>query len=284
MKVSLIVPTINRDKELKLLLQSIKEQTYPLSNIEIIIVDQNRDNRISNIIHPFKKSLNIIHKKVKFKGAAKARNFGVKFATGDIINFPDDDAFFEKKTLQNVVNILKEFKYIDALAIKVIDPKTRRPALLNFPETLLPKRVNCFNFYKTTIEFNTFWRKEVFLSLRGFNEKFGVGAEYHSEESADIILRALKSKYRIFYTSQTYMYHPDKRNPNPEKIYRYAYGLAKLFLIHKKNFCIYPYVISTLAKSIIGFIIYSIFWRNDYKRNKFTNRLKGFLKGLSSKI
>ena len=44
MRFSLIVPTLNRVKELERLFQSLASQDYP--NFEVILVDQNLDNLI----------------------------------------------------------------------------------------------------------------------------------------------------------------------------------------------------------------------------------------------
>ena len=86
---SLIIATINRSEELGLLLSSLKNQTY--KNFQVIIVDQNLDNRIVSIISDYKDFLKIVHIKTNKKGVSNARNAGIELAEGDIITFPDDD-------------------------------------------------------------------------------------------------------------------------------------------------------------------------------------------------
>jgi GT2 family glycosyltransferase len=274
---SLIVPTINRTKEIRILFDSIKNSDFPMEKIEVIVVDQNKDDRLLPIIKNFKEYFDIKYFKVNFKGAAKARNYGAKFASGEIIHFPDDDAFYAKNTLSEVYKLFTS-KDVDIIAIKVLDPKTKKASLLNFPNQ--DKYVNAFNFFKTTIEFNLFFKRSVFQKLGGFDENLGVGTYFSSEESGDLVLRALKKGYKIFYTSQIYIYHPDKRNPELDKIYSYALGFGALLRKHLKlrNLYIFPYTFSYVGKSIIGVIIFKLF--NDrYKFNKYKFRLKGFING-----
>ena len=78
MKFSLIIPTLNRRKELEKLLLSIKNSTY--KDYEVIIVDQNPRGYLDSIVNKFEKQFqDFIHLNVKFKGAARARNYGVKY-------------------------------------------------------------------------------------------------------------------------------------------------------------------------------------------------------------
>ena len=45
---SIVIPTIGREKELEKLLESIKQQNY--KKFEVIIVDQNQDNRLTKVV------------------------------------------------------------------------------------------------------------------------------------------------------------------------------------------------------------------------------------------
>lgn len=106
---SLIIPTINRKKELENLLESIKNIQYNELE-EIIVIDQNENNLIDDVVERYKKILPIQHYKVNFKGTSKAKNYGAKMAKGDIINFPDDDSQILPQTLSTVNEMFKEKK------------------------------------------------------------------------------------------------------------------------------------------------------------------------------
>lgn len=106
MKFSLIFCTINRLKECETFFYFLENQTY--KNFEIIIVDQNSHNKIKNIISKFPfVSRNSKYFKVNFKGLSRARNFGLKHVTGEIICFPDDDCWYSDiNLLEKICTIL----------------------------------------------------------------------------------------------------------------------------------------------------------------------------------
>lgn len=275
---SLVIPTLGRVQELDRLLESIRYQTMPIDALEVIIVDQNEDSRLNAIVSKYSKQFFIKHLKVNFKGAARARNYGLKFATGRYINFPDDDSFLSKDTLKKVLAFFSVNQSYDALAVKVLDPIKKKPALLNFPN--MSGEISCFNFYRRTIEFNIFWKRDILLRLGGFDENLGVGTFFASEESGDLVLRALSNSYKLFYNADIILYHPDKRNPSLDKVYSYALGFGALLNKHIKsrNLCILPYAINYLGRAIIGMLLYMVLY-NGYKFKKYYLRLKGSIQG-----
>ena len=72
--LSLVLCTYGRTDEIDAFLKSIETQT--MKPAEIIIVDQNEKNILSNILKKWSTRLPIIHKRVNFKGASKSRNYG----------------------------------------------------------------------------------------------------------------------------------------------------------------------------------------------------------------
>ena len=93
-KVSVVITTYKRTKELHRAIQSVTKQNYP--NMELIVVDDNTDLEISKmvreIIVPYK---DIIYLKNKVNmGGALSRNEGLKAATGKYIAFLDDDDMY----------------------------------------------------------------------------------------------------------------------------------------------------------------------------------------------
>lgn len=91
-KVSVVIPTHNREDKITYSINSVLAQTY--DNLEIIIVDDCSTDSTAEVV----KRLQRLHKDKIFyykmatnSGPAKARNFGVKQATGEYIAFHDDD-------------------------------------------------------------------------------------------------------------------------------------------------------------------------------------------------
>lgn len=90
-KVSIILPTYNRAYLIGRAIQSILNQTY--QDFEIIIIDDGSKDDTEKIIRGFKEKDNRI-KYISFdanKGAAAARNAGIKMSKGEYITFQDSD-------------------------------------------------------------------------------------------------------------------------------------------------------------------------------------------------
>jgi len=93
-KISVIVPVYNVEKYIEKCLESIINQTF--KDIEIIVVnDGTKDNSIKIIEEKFKdKRIKIYNK--ENGGAASAKNYGIKKATGEYLFFIDGDDFIEE--------------------------------------------------------------------------------------------------------------------------------------------------------------------------------------------
>ncbi len=102
MKFSLILATLGRDIELVSFLDSLAGQTY--RDFELIMIDQNKDKKIDSIVEKFINYFPVTHIKVNFSGLARARDFGIQFACGDIVAFPDDDCVYEIDVLEKVAD------------------------------------------------------------------------------------------------------------------------------------------------------------------------------------
>lgn len=90
-KISIILPTYNRAYIIEKAIQSVLKQTY--QDFEIIIIDDGSKDDTEKIIRGFKEKDNRI-KYISFdanKGAAAARNAGIKMSKGEYITFQDSD-------------------------------------------------------------------------------------------------------------------------------------------------------------------------------------------------
>lgn len=103
-KISVIIPIYKVEKYLKQCVDSVLNQTY--KNIEIILVDDGSPDQCPVICDQYKKQDNrvvVLHK--KNGGLSDARNYGVKYATGDYGVFLDSDDYWTEK---NALKILTE--------------------------------------------------------------------------------------------------------------------------------------------------------------------------------
>lgn len=229
MKFSLIMATVGREKDIPIFLDSLKNQTY--KNFELIVVDQNQDDRVEKLLIPYSEKFTIHHIRSE-KGLSKARNKGLKHATGDIIAFPDDDCVYKEDVLENVRKIVLEHK-ADGVTGKHVSSFD-----LSVPKQL--KKLNIYNVWFWSISFTVFVSKDVVKAVGDFDPLLGVGSgtKYGSGEETDYLIRALKKDFQLYHTSDVMVKHPF---PNfseetlPEKAYNYSVGRRYVLDKHKYN-------------------------------------------------
>lgn len=99
MKFSIIVPVYNVEKYIKKCLDSIDKQTY--QNFEVIIVDDGSLDNSTRIIKSFlKNKKNYKYYNKQNGGLSDARNYGLKYVTGDYLLFIDSDDYISKDLLE----------------------------------------------------------------------------------------------------------------------------------------------------------------------------------------
>lgn len=100
MTATVFIPTGNRAKSLKKVLDSLLTQTY--KKFEVIIVDYKSNDETPSIIEQFQKrlELTIIHQKEK--GLVNAANLALKKAKGDIFIRIDDDVVTSPNWLEAI--------------------------------------------------------------------------------------------------------------------------------------------------------------------------------------
>ena len=107
--VSLVIPTMKRQKHTQLLLEDHKNQTYLIK--EAIIVDatpeaERKDHYYRNEDFPF----DVKVKWQQTKGSCRARNEAIELCTGDYIIFADDDIRIQKDFVENHIRILQTYR------------------------------------------------------------------------------------------------------------------------------------------------------------------------------
>ncbi|MCX6666554.1 MAG: glycosyltransferase family A protein [Euryarchaeota archaeon] len=98
MKISVIIPTYNREKLLKETVDSILRQTF--QDFELIIVDNFSVDNTENIVYLFHDDRIRYYKHQNNGIIAVNRNFGIKKARGEFIAFCDDDDLWLPQKLE----------------------------------------------------------------------------------------------------------------------------------------------------------------------------------------
>ena len=106
-KVSVIVPVYNVEKYIEKCLDTLVIQT--LEDIEIILVnDGSTDSSKEKIQAYINQYSNIKYLEKENGGLSSARNFGMKYASGEYIAFLDSDDYVEKNMYEDMYTVAKQ--------------------------------------------------------------------------------------------------------------------------------------------------------------------------------
>ncbi len=197
MKVSIVIPAYNEEKDIGACLSSLEQQT--LKDFEIIVVDDGSKDDTRNIARSFKKVKVIIG---EHKGPGVSRNIGSAVACGEILVFVDCDMTLDKDYLKNLIK-------------PIIDDKSGRIIGSTHDYELVKNISNiwsrCWGKIRVnkqqakTIKIFRAIRKDKFKEFGGFDPKYGY---------ADDQTFWFKYKVSPVVADNTTCYHKNPQNLN----------------------------------------------------------------------
>jgi len=206
MRFSLIVATMGRSVEVGALLETVLAQGTAAA--EVIVVDQNGDDRLVPILAPYQGRIPLTHLRSSIANANNARNLGLRHARGEIVCFPDDDCLLPEGVLARAD---AAFAADAALAVLTGPAASPEGGLGSGRWREESGPITLANVWTSVIEFNLFLRREIALRLGGFDETLGPGTRFGSAEGNDLVARALRSGQVARYEARLRIVHPDKR-------------------------------------------------------------------------
>lgn len=238
--VSVIVHTKNSQRTIAQHLQSVKEQTY--KNIEIIMVD---NNSTDNTVFTAKRFTNgrSFHKNNIFNyGPERSaqRNFGAKKAHGDYYFVPDCDMTFDKKVIEECIDLVIKKPSLKAIIVP------ERSVGKGFWSACKMLERSCY-LGDSTIEAARFFEKKTFWEMGGYDE------ELTGPEDWDLPQK-IRSKYEVGRI-KSFIFH-DEGNISLLSLAKkkYYYGLHVSRYIRK-------HPVSSTAQQII-YLLRPAFYKN----------------------
>lgn len=106
-KFSIVTPTYNRGSLLKILYESLQEQTF--KDFEWIIIDDGSVDNTQKVVEGLirKNEIKIIYKKTNNGGKHRAINYALNIANSELFFIVDSDDYLTKDSLEKILNIEK---------------------------------------------------------------------------------------------------------------------------------------------------------------------------------
>jgi glycosyltransferase involved in cell wall biosynthesis len=221
MKASVIVPTYNSAGTLGECLESILRQEG--IDFEVIVVDDGSTDNTRELVGKY--PVRLITQ--EHRGPAAARNNGARNAVGEILVFTDSDCVVEDGWL---VEMVRPFSDPFIVGVQGAYMTTQRELIARFAQYEIEERYDqmakheCIDFIGS---YSAGYRKDVFLEVGGFDEKFPIA----SGEDPDLSFRFAKLGYKMVFNPKAVVYH---RHPDTllgylrQKFYR-AYWRVALY-------------------------------------------------------
>jgi glycosyltransferase involved in cell wall biosynthesis len=246
---SLIIATLGRTAELETLFSSLASQAYP--GLECIVVDQNTDDRLEKIVDGWRSRLPL-RRITSSPGLSRARNAGLKIATGDIIAFPDDDCWYSDSLLANVSAWFASHSDFDVLTVGARD-RDGAPSGNRWIQDQCEIRPG--NAFRTTFSSTIFVRRTSITQDKFFDESLGVGAgtPFACGEETDYVLNLLRAGARGYFDRKWHIGHPKRDMLSGEidgrRAAGYGRGMGRVLQKHSEPLLLAGFVAYDLVRS-----------------------------------
>lgn len=188
MYVTIIIPTLNEEDYIGILLHSLTAQTY--KKFEVIVVDGGSTDETQDKALEFQGLLNLRFVKSPKKGIALQRNYGASLTKYEHLMFMDADDYLDPDFMEKVTAHIQDHPKTDLLT-------TRLKPLSN----KIRDHVMFYSYHKFYMELVKKWKpaaggafiyvkEEVFNKLNGFSADLLVGEDF------DLVYRAHGSGYK----------------------------------------------------------------------------------------
>ncbi|SOE96040.1 Glycosyl transferase family 2 [Burkholderia sp. D7] len=277
MKFSLIMATLGRSSEVERLFRSLAEQTY--RNFELIVVDQNNDDRVTQVIERFKDQFQIVYCRSE-KGLSRARNVGLQAVSGDIVAFPDDDCWYPPQVLEFVADKFGSEAELAGVTGCSVDGDNK-PSQGRWSTT--PLIVNRYNIWTCATSYTIFLRTESVRAVGGFDEQLGVGSgsRWGAGEEVNFLLGVLNAGYKVRYEPALRVCHPEPITTYDEKAYArgrlYNRGFGRVLSLNRYPMHFVLYVAARPAAGCVMSILQGDLGRARYYWIAATNRVLGWV-------
>jgi GT2 family glycosyltransferase len=236
--VSVIVATYNRGPLLVRLLRQIAVQDFPMSELEVVVVDDGSKEPAKTLLQPLKKELPYrleIHAQ-KNGGAAAARQRAATEASGEVLLIVDDDMQLEPWFVAEHMRLHRE----EPGRICVIGRYASDPALASMPlferyhakmwdrlaENVRMGRVHVTGTILATG--NASMRRDDFLAVGGFD------TELRQSEDSELGLKLERAGVRMVFSEKAYSLHGSDHTRLEKWLGRnYGYGANDLRVARK---------------------------------------------------
>jgi GT2 family glycosyltransferase len=213
-RVSVVVITRNRPHDLRRCLPSVLDQEF--AAFELVVVDQSTSPESGEFVATLAANdarIRYVHD--EGKGAARARNIGIRATSGDIIVFTDDDCEPDSRWLGTLVESIANDPAVGITFGSVIpaphDPKDGFIVGFN-PSRRIRLEGRLAKLRDAGISANVAVRRSALEATGGFDEMLGPGSYFPCAEDFDLTYRVLSHGFALLHVPEARVLHHGLRD------------------------------------------------------------------------
>lgn len=237
--VSIIMATYNRGRLLERLLRQIGAQTFPMKDLEVVIVDDGSKEPVGQWLEPLKKELPYALTLVTQKnaGAAAARQNAASHARGEYLIILDDDMQIEPSFVEEHLRIHRSAspRHACVMGRYAADPDIASKPLFEryyanmwdkLTENVREGRMPVTGTILSTG--NASMRRDDFMSVGGFD------LSLRQAEDSELGLKLEKSGVKMVFSAEAYTLHGSDHTEWAKWLRRnHGYGIFDLRIARK---------------------------------------------------
>ena len=201
--ISVIIPTYHDWERLQWCIDALAEQSYPEIKIEILIINNDPNDKVPKSFNLPKNAKILIENKV---GSYAARNRGLKSSKGEIIGFTDSDCIPDKNWIKNAVEKLQNDKVsLIGGKVKIYKPKNGSnivydyEKIFSFRQHINVPKGNC-------VTANLFIKRSVVDKIGYFDETVNSGGDWKYTQ------KAVDNNLVMEYCDDVTVSHPSRKD------------------------------------------------------------------------
>lgn len=188
MKISIVIPTLNRKDSLARVLNELREQTY--KNFEVLILDGGSTDGTEALCNSFKKFFDIRFYYQKSPGIVGAMNEALIYCSGDIFTRTDDDVALSREWLVEIGRTFSQYPDAGGVTGPTVIPTQRLDMRdLTYFNLKITQSKSIFWKIFRTIYHGYFMEGSPFVVSRFFKSgAFSLGSNYESSQHLEEII------------------------------------------------------------------------------------------------
>lgn len=228
--LSVIIPTHNRNAQVKSCLQALAAQTYPRGRFEVVVVDDGSLDPPREIVASFYDSLNITLLVEPHGGPSAARNAGAARARGEFLAFTDDDCAPAPDWLQNMSVRLA------SSPTTLIGGRTINALTENIYSATSQALIDVINAHYNHDPVNPQFlaSNNIAMPAAQFHAMGAFDVNFLFAEDREFCARWLRHGYRMIYAPEVLIYH--HHHLTPRRLWRQHFNYGRgAFHFHQVN-------------------------------------------------